>query len=44
MTWPDVLVDFRREIYIAWRLAKGETLYADLAYHFGSLSPYLTSG
>ena len=43
MTWPDVLVDFGREIYIAWRLAEGETLYTDLAYYFGPLSPYLNS-
>ena len=43
MTWPDVLIDFGREIYIAWRLAEGETLYADIAYYFGPLSPYLNS-
>ena len=43
LTWPDVLVDFGREIYIAWRLAEGETLYTDLAYYFGPLSPYLNS-
>jgi len=23
-TWPDVLVDFGRELYVAWRLAEGE--------------------
>ena len=43
MAWPDVLVDFVREIYIAWRLAEGKTLYTDLAYYFGPLSPYLNS-
>lgn len=43
MTWPDVLVDFGREIYIPWRLAEGETLYTDLAYYLGPLSPYINS-
>jgi hypothetical protein len=40
-TWPDVIVDFGRELYVAWRLAAGQRLYADLAYFNGPLSPYV---
>lgn len=38
--WPDVVVDFGRELYVPWRLAAGERLYADVAYFNGPLSPY----
>lgn len=40
LTWPDVLVDFGRELYVAWRLAEGDRLYVDVAYLNGPLSPY----
>ncbi len=40
LTWPDVLVDFGRELYVAWRLAEGDRLYRDVAYLNGPLSPY----
>jgi hypothetical protein len=39
-TWPDVLIDFGRELYVPWRLAAGQTLYTDIAYFNGPLSPY----
>lgn len=39
-SWPDPLVDFGAEIYLAWRLSLGEHLYADYAYPYGPLSPY----
>ena len=42
-TWPDALVDFGRELYLAWQLAEGKTLYTDLAYFNGPLSPYLNA-
>ncbi len=41
--WPDVLVDFGRELYVPWRLAEGAVLYRDLAYLNGPLSPYWNS-
>ena len=40
-TWPDVLVDFGRELYVAWRLGEGDVLYRDVASFYGPLSPYL---
>src|SRR5579863_2050175 len=42
-TWPDVIIDFGREVYVPWRLSEGEVLYRDLAYFNGPLSPYLNS-
>ncbi len=41
--WPDVLVDFGRELYVPWRLREGEHLYADIAYFNGPLSPWLNA-
>ncbi len=38
--WPDVLVDFGRELYVPWRLSEGEVLYRDLSHLSGPLSPY----
>src|SRR5262249_12545387 len=38
--WPDVLVDFGRELYVPWRLASGDVLYRDIAYFNGPLSAY----
>ena len=39
-TWPDVLVDFGRELYVPWQLAAGQVLYRDVAYFNGPFSPY----
>ena len=41
--WPDVVVDFGRELYIPWRLTEGDVLYRDLAYFNGPLSPYVNA-
>jgi hypothetical protein len=41
--WPDVLVDFGRELYVPWRLSQGQVLYRDLAYLSGPLAPYWNS-
>jgi hypothetical protein len=41
--WPDVLLDFGRELYTAWQLSAGKTLYTDVAYFKGPLSPYLNA-
>src|SRR5262245_8791079 len=42
-TWPDVLVDFGRELYVPWRITQGQTLYRDIAYFNGPFSPYLNA-
>ncbi|MHC5212886.1 MAG: hypothetical protein ACYTG2_19440, partial [Planctomycetota bacterium] len=38
-TWPHPFVDFGREVYTAWQLSEGKTLYRDVAYFNGPLSP-----
>jgi hypothetical protein len=42
-TWPDPIIDFGRELYIAWRLSAGDVLYRDLAHLNGPFSPYLNA-
>ena len=41
--WPDVLIDYGKELTIAWELAEGRALYRDVAYFLGPLSPYLNA-
>jgi hypothetical protein len=41
--WPDVLMDFGRELYVAWRVSAGDVLYRDVASFYGPLSPYLNA-
>jgi hypothetical protein len=43
LTWPDVFVDFGREIYLPMRISEGAVLYRDLAYFNGPLSPYFNA-
>jgi hypothetical protein len=38
--WPDVLVDFGRELYLPWQLISGRVLYRDMDHLFGPLSVY----
>lgn len=42
-TWPDVVNDSGRELYVAWQLAEGRVLYRDIAYFNGPLSPYINA-
>ena len=37
MRWPDALVDFWRNPYLAWRLSEGALLYVDAADWYGPL-------
>lgn len=41
--WPDVLVDFGRELYVPWRITEGDGLYTDIVYLNGPLSPYVNA-
>lgn len=38
--WPDILVDFGRELYVPWQISSGSVLYKDVAHLFGPLSSY----
>ncbi len=40
-TWPDVQVDFGRELYVIWRLTEGDVLYRDISWIYGPLYPYV---
>lgn len=41
--WPDLLIDFGRELYVPWQILNGKILYKDIAYFNGPLSPYLNT-
>ncbi|OGP60792.1 MAG: hypothetical protein A2V67_14820 [Deltaproteobacteria bacterium RBG_13_61_14] len=41
--WPDPLIDFGKELYVAWQLSQGQVLYRDLAHLFGPFSQYLNA-
>jgi hypothetical protein len=41
--WPDVMIDFGRELYVPWRITEGDVLYRDLAVFFGPLSSYVNA-
>jgi hypothetical protein len=38
LRWPDVQVDFGRELYVPWRVSRGEQLFRDLRWFNGPLS------
>jgi len=40
MKWPDIIIDYGRELYIPWQLGLGKTLYRDIAFFNGPLSVY----
>lgn len=42
--WPDPLIDYGQQLYVAWRVAAGEVLYRDLAYFHGPLSAWIHGG
>ncbi len=41
LKWPDLIIDYGEQLYIAWRLSEGEVLYKDINYFYGPLSSYL---
>jgi hypothetical protein len=41
--WPDPLIDFGRELYLAWRISQGAVLYRDVDNLFGPLSQYINA-
>jgi 4-amino-4-deoxy-L-arabinose transferase-like glycosyltransferase len=41
--WSDVLVDFGQQLYVPWRLSRGDVLYRDVAYLHGPLSQYVNA-
>ena len=41
LKWPDLVIDFGEQVYIAWRLSEGAVLYKDIVYFYGPLSSYV---
>jgi len=41
--WPNLLIDFGRDLYTAAQLAQGKVLYRDIAFFTGPFSPYLNA-
>ena len=41
LKWPDLVIDFGEQAYIAWRLSEETVLYRDIAYFYGPLSSYI---
>ncbi len=38
--WPEVIVDYGRELYVPWRIIAGEMLYQDIPHLYGPLAHY----
>ncbi len=38
LRWPDPLVDFPRDLYLAWRVSEGDKLYVGIANWYGPLA------
>ena len=43
LRWPDLIIDYGREIYIPWRLSEGGVLYKDVFYYYGPLAQLLNT-
>ena len=41
LKWPDLVIDFGEQAYIAWQLSEGSVLYKDIIYFYGPLSSYI---
>lgn len=42
--WNDPLINFSRELYLAWRIAGGAVLFRDVDDYYGPLSQYVNGG
>ena len=41
--WPDLLIDYGRELYVPWQILQGKVLYADINHLYGPLSNYFNA-
>jgi hypothetical protein len=42
--WPDLLIDYGRELYVPWQITKGAILYKDILHYYGPLGVSLNAG
>ena len=40
LKWPDAIIDYGMQLYLAWQLVEGKSLYTDIAYAYGPIAPY----
>ena len=38
--WPDLLIDYGRELYVPWQITQGKVLYRDINHLYGPLANY----
>ncbi len=43
LKWPDLLVDYGRELYVPWQIMQGKVLYTDINHLYGPLSSYFNA-
>jgi len=43
LKWPDLLIDYGRELYVPWQITQGKVLYADLIHFYGPLAQYINA-
>jgi hypothetical protein len=43
LKWPDLLIDYGRELYVPWQITKGKVLYADINHLYGPFSNYFNA-
>jgi 4-amino-4-deoxy-L-arabinose transferase-like glycosyltransferase len=41
LKWPDLLIDFGEQAYLAWQISEGKVIYKDMTYLYGPFSGYL---
>ncbi|PKN53231.1 MAG: hypothetical protein CVU55_03200 [Deltaproteobacteria bacterium HGW-Deltaproteobacteria-13] len=41
--WPDLLIDYGRELYVPWQITQGKVLYADINHLYGPLAHYMNA-
>ncbi|MBN1470140.1 MAG: glycosyltransferase family 39 protein [Syntrophaceae bacterium] len=41
--WPDLLIDYGRELYVPWQITQGKILYADIHHLYGPLAHYFNA-
>ncbi|MCX5848973.1 MAG: glycosyltransferase family 39 protein [Deltaproteobacteria bacterium] len=41
--WPDLFIDYGRELYIPWQITQGKVLYAEIHHLYGPFAQYLNA-
>lgn len=41
--WPDILIDYGRELYVPWQITQGKVLYRDIHHLYGPLAHYFNA-